>query len=242
MLHRYHFELASVEFRCFSAAATEFSDSSRGGDGVRACARPPAGGAMSVKSLGARSSGRRAPQQSSNKDVQAMMQCGLDFQGSDDMPECKLYTLRGGQTIERKPDGSKCLTCFLRDDMWCCVQIAIHQKKAYIAWGQVDATTGESSSTRCYCCLEHFNSVVCYSRVPSITLSEYETQLGLDGKALELHQARIVALLHDAVDKGTFNHAVTWQVNEKRAVVLQHKQAMIIKQAWLSVSADVVLY
>ena len=159
-----------------------------------------------------------------------MMQCGLDFQGSDDMPECKLYTLRGGQTIERKPDGRKCLTCFLRDDMWCCVQIAIHQKKAYIAWGQVDAKTGESSSTRCYCCLKHFNSVVRYSRVPSITLSEYETQLGLDGKALELHQARIVALLHDAVDKGTFNHTVNWQVNEKRAVVLQHKQAMINKK------------
>ena len=187
---------------------------------------------MSVKSRGGGSAsgsaarGGKAPAVSS-KDVQTIMSSGLDLTGTDDMEIDKMYVLKSGVGVLRKPDGRTCLTCFLRDDMWCAFYIAVEKVKRYVQWGQVDARSGESFSTRCYCCLKHSNSQIRYSRVPSVTLVEYETELGTDMAKLELHQSRIIAMIYQAIERGCFNFTVNWTITEKKAVSLQHKISMI---------------
>ena len=174
-------------------------------------------------------------------DIAAMMSSGLDFNGSAEMVTFRTIVLKNKKDIERKADGRKCLTCFMRDDMFCPISIASEQIKRPLAWGQV-RPDGTSLSPRCGFCQKYFNSAIRYSRVPPVKLEEYEGELGKDEKRLELHRARIVCLVHECIRRGMMSFHVQWDVISKRALRIVYRKSMVKNKNRMPVDASGVLY
>ena len=61
-----------------------------------------------------------------------------------------------GQRVELKPDGRKCKTCPLRDNMYCPVNIMVFKVRKFMLWGQAPDKNGVNSQFYCYWCQKFY--------------------------------------------------------------------------------------
>ena len=154
--------------------------------GIRVLAQLQRMSVRAASSRGGRASSSRA---GSKSDPAAPQQHSLQFfakidvQGKDSFP--KGYTLEvKARVITLRPEGKRCKLCPLADNMWCPLAIASGERR-YVRWGKPPNPEGLTQGCHCGFCVKFWAANVKNSRVPPISISEYEAYLGQDSERLQ---------------------------------------------------------
>ncbi len=157
----------------------------------------------------------------------------IDILGTDTMPMCTIYTFKDGTTVEVKPTGKKCRTCPLKDNDWCPVAVKVRNTRCYVQWEKPpNKISGIPEGTHCIFCYKLYTGKIKRSRIPSITMNEYEQILGAGGdeQALMKHQAMSVIEIKKICDSGgNFNAHIDWTDVETQSLTLKYKRSLNTK-------------
>ena len=104
----------------------------------------------------------------------------IGIKGDEQMPKVTSITLKSGELIQMLPDGRTCRTCFFKDDDFDPVLIAMKNERHLMRWWKPCNRLGLTQSFRCAYCARWFAHMVRPSRIPAVTMSEYEAELGKD--------------------------------------------------------------
>ena len=154
----------------------------------------------------------------------------LDLVGSDGMVVDMTFLSRTGVKITLKPDGRKCRCCPFKDSDWDPVALKIERKKRPMKMAKPPKEDGTTIALHCFYCIKHWAGRIKRSRVPNITLSEYETTLGT-GDGIEFHVMMVRQMIASIImSGGNAQMHIHWDVLESRCLKFQHAQKMIKKR------------
>lgn len=129
--------------------------------------------------------------------------------------------------LRQVPSGIRCRTCPIRDDYFCPVSIAINGVREYIPWETACLPDGQTQGTHCCFCTKDFYGRIRRSRIPFVTISQYEEQLGSSVQLLQSHQTLIVSLIKKIIASGgKMNIHVNWGDLEKESLKVKVNKNM----------------
>ena len=164
----------------------------------------------------------------------------IDVVGTDDMPKRLTYPCKHGTVVELKPSGRSCRLCPLRDDGWDPVTIACKRIKVFTAWGKPPLPNGETNGRHCYYCVKFHAGRIKRSRVPHISITEYEKTLCDGGtQKLEIHRTMITLEIKEIISNGgKISLHIDWDKLETQTLRLQHKRSITKRMPGWSHYAD----
>lgn len=134
------------------------------------------------------------------------------------------------QVIQMFPDGRTCRTCFLKDSDFDPVIIALKEERQYLRWWKPPTRNGHTQGRNCTYCGRWFCHMVRPSRIPMVTMQEYEGSLGGDISKLQRHVAIVIQSIIGSIEKGAMNFHLNWMPVQESSVSLIKSKRQVFRK------------